>query len=159
VDRVVTAAVLDEEVKALSTLAALSGWEIELAAGSSCVRVRFIHAKTGEAYGLVGDCAGYKAVPGAWTFVDPKTGAGGFDAFPAPPRSTPGGEATIFIDHGGPRICLPANRLAYGTNGGPHNDWQIANWIKTSRHKTIAEFVDRVHTELQASAGRWSSNR
>lgn len=163
VDTSITREVMRVELPILQARSDRAGWVVRWDDPSLELTVSFIHRKTGLPFILKGQFSGYKGLPPEWEFVDPITGEdGSASAYPSPPTPTPGGGPPLFISAGkrGRVICLPCNRLAYGTHSGPHNDWSITNWMTPEpRYLTVCEMVDRIHTELQASAGPWAPRR
>jgi hypothetical protein len=132
--------------------AARHGWTLEFDLDALTVAGVVTHPAdgVGQLY-LLGDCSGYRAVPPAWTFVDPDSGATIQHAFPARGRG-----ATIF--HQKLIICAPFNRLAYKECGGPHADWSgPSNWLHVTRGvkaPTIADMLNVINAHLQYSPGR-----
>ena len=100
---------------------------------SLVVDVHLRHPVTGKAFWLIGDMAGYKAVPPAWTFADPSTRAPSRSSWPRG-VAFPDGKASIFMVHRDTMtICAPFNRLAYAEANGPHGDWGSATcWLQAS---------------------------
>jgi hypothetical protein len=102
---------------------------------------------------LVGEFAGYRAVPPAWRFIDLATGQSTPHAFPAPGPSPAG---SIF--HSMPVLCAPWNRLAYAETGGPHGDWgTAAGWLNvhnTTQASTVADMLATIDAHLRSSPGR-----
>ena len=96
----------------------------------------------------------YRALPPAWRFVDPRTGAEiGKPAYPQPTENS--------VLHGNGVVCAHWNRLAYGANGGPHSDWGNGNpaaWQTTRPNETVAlhlpDMLDRLVREVRSSRGR-----
>lgn len=147
----VTLAVLDEEFPILEERAKRAGWGCTLDRDRLILDVHMSN-HAGHGFHLRGDLDGYRATPPAWTFISATGEAGVIAAFPSSPTPTPGGGAQIFIDYGGrPIICLPCNRLCYGT---VHKEWQIAGWTALPpQHLTLSDMVNRIYVDLYASAG------
>lgn len=114
------------------------------------------HPATKQKLQLVGDMNGYKAVPPAWTFVDVETGELKRSAWPKGEVLPETGGASIFIDHHGPVICAPFNRLAYE---GPHKEWGAATgWLQLNlpqyvRATTIGDMLAVIDLHLLQSKG------
>lgn len=115
-----------------------------------------------ESYLLSGTFHDYRALPPAWRFLDPRTGADvGPPAYPAPLVPNPRG-SNLFIGGGptGAVICAHFNRLAYVAEQGPHGDWgPPANWLSLppsqyTRADTIGDMLARIDLEVRESAGR-----
>lgn len=161
VDTAITRAVLTVETPPLQALASRAGWKLTLNLDASppVILIEILQHRTGERYLIQGEFDGYKEVPPAWDFLDPDTGeAGTLAAYPSQPQPTPGGGAPLFIA-ANPRprvICMPCNRLAFGSYGGPHGDWTLANWMSVQpAYPMLSDMVSRINTEIQASGGRW----
>ena len=125
------------------------------------VRVTFTQPGTGELFFLRGTFDEYKAIAPAWTFTDQQweapAGAFNFPKVLAPPYGSP-----MFIVGGsGPVVCVPFNRLAYATHGGPHSiaDWGgPSNWLNaglTYIHAvTIGDMLTAIHRDFRHTSGR-----
>ena len=158
-DVLVTHAVLQEELPVLEAWSRRSPSR-RLSVDLSQLRldVFVTQHSSGLEFQLRGRVDGYKGLPPAWNFVVPGTDIeGAREAFPKSPAATPGGGSPIFIEaNGRPVICLPCNRLAFQTEGGPHGNWVLATWMEVEpRYLTLAEMVSRINTELQASNDTW----
>lgn len=108
-----------------------------------------------ELYLLEGKFEDYRAMPPTWRFLDPRTGSDiGRAAFPAP-GSFPLGSV---LHSTKAVICAPWNRLAYADRGGPHNNWDVANWQTTAPQYTsawtIPDMLARIRAEVIISPGR-----
>lgn len=115
-----------------------------------------------ERFVLHGSFEDYKAVPPAWWFVHPDTGADiGPPAFPLGPTPNSRG-SSLFIGSGptGAVICAHFNRLAYAEHAGPHGDWgPPTNWLtpppsQYTYAETIADMLARIHLETRESTAR-----
>ena len=121
----------------------LYGWEFE-----SVSEHRFrvtLAANNGDAYQIEVDYEGFPGLPPAFHWRDIQTGE--LDE----PASTPN-QYNYF--HGSGKICAPWNRLASG-EGGPHQEWQLANWQSNPYTKgttTLSAMILRIHTELKSSS-------
>jgi hypothetical protein len=151
-----TRTLLDGEAAAIEAWAARHGWSVEIDAVRLALAATVRHPADGSLLLIVADLHGYRAVPPAWRFVDPRTGQSGQSAFPAA-GSLPGGKGSIF--HSNAVLCAPWNRLAYQSEGGPHGDWaELANWLNVpgdvTRAGNIAEMLSAINVHLGHSPGR-----
>lgn len=147
-----TRAILEDEAQAAQAWAARHGWTLEVHLDALTVTAAVTHPVDGIGrFHLWGDCSGYRAVPPAWTFVEPDSQTTTKHAFPARSRG-----ATIF--HQNPVICAPFNRLAYKEYNGPHANWSgPSNWMNITGHvraTTIADMLNVINLHLQHSPGR-----
>jgi hypothetical protein len=155
-------AVLAEELPALEARAARAGWGYAFDRASLILSLTITGARTSDRYHLQGDLNGYKAVPPAWTFLEPDTGiAGTYRAFPAR-ASGLSDMASVFTEYrdgagvAHPVICLPCNRLCFKENKGLHSEWTVVNWLlMANQYATLVEMVNRIVLDLQASSGPW----
>jgi hypothetical protein len=150
----VTLAVLAQELPAAHRWAARHTWTLEADLNALRLTATTHHPGDHAELVLIGQCAGYRAVPPAWQFVDPRTGQPTPQAFPAPGPAA--GGSSIF--HTTPVLCAPWNRLAYAENGGPHGDWATAaGWLNvrnTTQATTIADMLATIDAHLRSSPGR-----
>jgi hypothetical protein len=108
-----------------------------------------------EHYLLSASVEGYRVVPPAWRFLDPRTGEDiGRAAFPKAGSFENGS-----VLHGNGVICAPWNRLAYAVHGGPHGDWtEPAKWQSVAPDRTTAHTIPamlaRIRAEVVISPGR-----
>jgi hypothetical protein len=116
------------------------------------------HVATGRLLRLVGDMAGYKAVPPAWTFVDLETGDPKPSAWPKGDPLPENAGASIFILHGAQSvICAPFNRLAYADANGVHSNWgNSSGWLQVQdpghvKATTIGEMLAVIDLHLLQS--------
>lgn len=153
----VTRAVLDVEGPAAEAWARRHGWHVAIDRGRLALMATVAHPVDESLLLLVADLNGYRAIPPAWRFVDPLTGQSTAAAFPSAGTGPAAGKGSIF--HSNAVICAPWNRLAYKSEGGPHDDWQeTTNWLNASgdvtRAATIAEMLSAVDIHLRTSPGR-----
>lgn len=150
-----TRAILEEEAERALSWASRHGWELQVDLEALVVTGSVEHPVEGVGtLHLTGDVSGYRAIPPAWTFIDPETGQVTKQAFPAP-GSGPAGSS---IFHPKPVICAPFNRLAYKQHGGPHQDWSApSNWMDVSGYVvayTVADMLAVIDVHLRYSPGR-----
>jgi hypothetical protein len=130
-------------------------WDQEGLVFTVCLKGRSERDGGQEPYLLVGTFEDYRVMPPAWSFLDPRTGADiGRAAFPAPGPFPLGSvlHATRAV------ICAPWNRLAYSDRGGPHSDWDAANWQTAAPQytsaRTIPDMLARIRAEVIISPAR-----
>lgn len=105
-----------------------------------------------EAYLLTGQLDDYDVLPPIWRFVDPRNREIiGPPAYPQPISGS--------VLHPNGLICAPWSRLAYSSEGGPHNDWGVPTGWKTaapgsSHAVTIPDMLQRLVREVRQSRGR-----
>lgn len=132
-----------EEFNPLMEIAAARGWRLERRSG-----VEFslgLPRGDGLWSWLLCRCDRYPAIPPAWHWCNPETGA--LDN----PADAP---ATGGFFHSNHLICAPWNRLAYKSENpkGPHAEWVIGNWRSNPRNgacRTLAAMALRIAVELQ----------
>ena len=125
------------------------------------MRVSLMQPGTGDRFFLRGTFEDYKAIAPAWTFSDPQGEANG-GALNFPKVTTALHGTPMFIAGGsGPVICVPFNRLAYATHGGPHSitDWGgPSNWLNagpTYIHAvTIGDMLAAIYRDFRHTSGR-----
>lgn len=141
----VSTLLVEVELHDLLENAALLGWSVTVTD-----QLHFdvgMPGKDGATYHLRVDCTEYAALPPAWHWFNPTTGA--LDQ----PKDTPRGGNFL---HGNGVVCAPWNRLAYKSvdTRGPHDDWSIGDWQSNSYTKgckTLAAMALRIAHELQTS--------
>lgn len=151
-----TRALLGGEAGAIEAWAARHGWSVEIDHVRLALVATVRHPADASLLLIAADLQGYRAIPPAWRFLDPRTGQAGPTAFPAA-GPLPGGKGSIF--HPNAVLCAPWNRLAYQTEGGPHGDWgEFTNWLNVAgdvtRAGTIAEMLSAISVHLGHSPGR-----
>jgi hypothetical protein len=148
----ISRALLADELPAAEALAKRMGWEITFNKDLLRVDVQVKHPKTGHLLLLDADLAGYRAVPPAWQFLEPKTREAVKNAWPA--AAPVQGKSSIF--HGA-LICAPFNRLAFKDLQGPHNDWGGPTaWLDvkgTVFAANLAEMLQVIRLHLSVSPG------
>jgi hypothetical protein len=146
----VTLAVLDEEYPILELRARRAGWECAIDRDSLVVDLALSNS-AGHRFHLRGHLDDYKVSPPAWTFVSKSGEEGASSAFPKQPNPPPGASHIFIMCDGKPLICLPCNRLCYGT---AHKDWKLAGWTTLKpQYLTLCEMVNRIYVDLNASDG------
>ena len=99
-----------------------------------------------EKYFLQGCFDRYKELPPVWDWRDESWTESSHPNLSPKPVSTICG-ASMFLRHGSEGIvraiiCAPFNRLAFGTEGGPHNDWgNPAQWTTPRRPWVYAVII------------------
>lgn len=123
------------------------------------LRLPLVQPETGEAFVLRGAMDGYRAIPPAWDFEEPRTSVvGTMAAFPRP-----AGGPVSSIYHGKPCICAHFNRLAYADAGGPHaGDWGSAtSWLQRgtgyTRATTIGDMLAVILEHFAHTRGRMAA--
>jgi len=108
-----------------------------------------------EPYLIRGEFEDFDVLPAVWRFVDPRSGdIVGLAGYPSPDGSS--------VLHTNGLICAPWSRLAYKTEGGPHEDWGTLTDWKTPRPPythalTIPDMLDRLYRETRRSKSRMAS--
>lgn len=151
--------------------AARRGYEFVFDESTLCLRLplvgRSANGSAGERYLLKGNFDDYRAVPPAWQFVHPDTGADiGPSAYPAPPQPNPRGSG-LFLASGptGAILCAHFNRLAYTEEQGPHGDWgPPTNWLNPppsayTRAESVGDMLARIELEVRESTARMAPLR
>lgn len=117
----ITRQIMTEELAAMAPLIATYGWEVTTDLGKLLVTVKMKTSalKRDDIYIVEAKCDDYKALPPYFEFIHPETlERGSQRCYPA--------DGSFF--HTTPCICVEWNRKAYAVHGGPHSDWQMANW-------------------------------
>jgi hypothetical protein len=129
---------LHQELPAAQAWAARRGFLLEWDSDLLEVRVTLSQAETNEAFFLRGRFDGYRALPPSWSFTDATWATTGVMSHFPRQRTNRFGSA-MFISGGmattgaAAVICAPFNRLAYGTERGPHTDWSLADWTRAGQ--------------------------
>lgn len=149
----VTRAVLAAEEPAINVWAARHGWDVDIDHARLGLTARTVHPVAGVPITFHADLAGYPVTPPRWTCRTPEDVLVPA-AFPLP-GSRPGINGSIF--HPNQLICAPWSRLAYGTDGGPHTDWELTGWKTvtgdpTQAH-TLPDMLSSLAMHLSASPG------
>ena len=140
---------VEREIEAVRQNAEVHGWPFELV-GPRCFRVT-LTAHNGDTYQVEVECDGFPVQPAAFHWRNQETGH--LDALADAPEPYNTGD-NFFFPTG--RICAPWNRLA-STEGGPHREWDQANWMQQAETKgtvTLAAMVTRLHYELRGQRYR-----
>lgn len=144
---------LEYEADGASAWADRESWQLAVDLDLLQVTTDFEHPKGGPLR-LVGEFTDYKAIPPAWRFVDPATSIETPASYPSPGPMRIGGS----IFHSKPVICAPFNRLAFSSQGGPHNDWHGESaWLRIVgyvRANTLGEMLAVISYHLATSPGR-----
>jgi hypothetical protein len=128
VDAGVTRQILQEELGAMEPIASSYGWDVTTNLEALTVTVTMRSVIDKEIYIVEACCDGYRAIPPYFEFIYPNSvERGTHRCYPA--------DDSYF--HSTPCICVQWNRKAYKTEGGPHQDWQISDWM-AARPGTIA---------------------
>lgn len=158
IPREATAALLEEEeLPGAKEWARHHGVQLEWDPAMLEVRAIFRHHATEELYYLLGRFDGYRVMPPWWNFCDPSWGSPGEKKNYPAPGSSPEGKSSIF--HRNPVICAPFNRLAFKSEGGPHQNWgNLENWLKIKqegvRASTLGDMLAVIDRDLCVSPGR-----
>jgi hypothetical protein len=153
----VVRAYLAPEIRAATIVAALRGLKFEHYADSLSATMRMTgppaqHGQPEEDYLVWVQFDGYRAIPPAWRFVDPRNGKhAGLAGYPKGSGNT--------VLHSDGLICAHWSRLAYKQEGGIHEDWGApSNWRNVRTGQTIAltlpDMIDRLIRDVCKSAGR-----
>jgi len=123
VDPDISRRIVKEELQAMAPLVASYGWEVVTDFPNITVSVKMRSVIDSEIYTLEAICDDYKELPPFFEFIHPGTKERGTKrCYPV--------DGSFFIQHNGnPCLCVQWNRKAYGTHGGPHNEWQMSNWM------------------------------
>lgn len=132
--------VFEEQFHHLRENAGSRDWSLERAF------ILGLKARDGSQYWQLVDCSDYPAVPPAWHWYNPSSGA--LDQ----PADTPKGNGFL---HSSGRVCAPWNRLAYKSIDplGPHDDWDLANWMtnpNTGKCTTLSAMALRIQVEMSS---------
>ena len=97
------------------------------------LRFVMIQKESEEEYFLQAHFDRYKELPPVWEWCDESWNESNRPNLSPKPVATVCGPSMFlkYSNQGGTRgiICAPFNRLAFGTEGGPHNDWgNPAQW-------------------------------
>ena len=132
---------VEPQILAVEQNAQLHGWQFERLAPRRFLVT--LSAGNGDLYLIEVECEGFPLQPAAFHWRNRQTGC--LDDLADAPK--PYG-----YFHGTGRICAPWNRLA-SAPGGPHTDWEQANWKEQPETKatvTLAAMVLRVYRELRS---------
>ena len=132
---------VEREIEAVRQNAEVHGWPFEVV-DPRRFRVT-LTAHNGDIYQIEVECEGFPVQPAAFHWRNQDTGK--LDD----PADSP---ARYGFFHGTGRICAPWNRLA-STEGGPHREWDQANWMQQAETKgtvKLAAMVTRLHHELRS---------
>ncbi len=121
VDPAITRQILEEEVESLSSLASSYKWQVSFDPAALIVSVKMKSLIDEEVYIVEARCDGYKLLPPYFEFIHPSLEERGTK------RCYPKGSGYF---HKAPCICVQWNRKAYKSEGGPHGDWSINDWMK-----------------------------
>lgn len=127
VDPEITRQILAEEVEGMASLSAACGWVVAPDYGALTVTVKMRSIIDREVFIIEARCENYKEIPPYFEFIHPDTGERGT------PSCYPSGGSFF---HSTPCICVQWNRKAYQSEGGPHNNWDLANWMQ-ARPSTV----------------------
>lgn len=149
---------VEEELASASEFVRRHGLDLDWSPDELRLRVGpFRQPGTAETFALVGEFAGYRAVPPAWDFEDPDTHQlGTLAAYPKPAGGGPVGS----IFHSKPTICAPFNRLAYADGSGPHaGDWgSSTGWLTAGagyvKATTVGDMIAVIDLHMTWTSGR-----
>ena len=137
----VEALAVEQEIAVVEENAQPHGWGFERV-GQRRFRVS-LSAGNGDAFQIEVECDGFPVQPAAFHWRNCETGQ--LDDVADSPEPY-----NFFFPTG--EICAPWNRLA-SRNGGPHPEWERANWMQHPSTKgtvTLAAMVLRIHHELRS---------
>jgi hypothetical protein len=158
IPRAATLAVVEHEYAGARAWAERHKVSLSWATDSLEIRATLAQPETNETFYLRGVVDGYRALAPAWSFTDATwTSAPTPSLFPRPGAGPFG--APIFIMSHGPVICVPFNRLAYGSHAGPHNDWgPPENWVTAGQQYVTAHYLGDmlgvIYRDFRYSRGR-----
>jgi hypothetical protein len=140
VDPEISRRIIEEELRSMAPLVDSYGWEMTSDLSNNTVTVKMKSIVDSEVYILEAKCDDYKELPPFFEFIYPDTGERGTKlCYPA--------DGSFF--HANPCICVEWSRKAYAVHGGPHNDWQMANWIKARPGMTtLGDFFHLVQRQI-----------
>ena len=113
----------------------------------------------GEKFYLQGNFDDYKELPPIWDWRDQNWSNSGQPTLSPDLQDSPFG-GSMFIRHSDQGIiCAPFNRLAYGTNDGPHSEWgSPAQWMTTGQEYvyavTIGDMLQSILRDFRLTKGR-----
>jgi hypothetical protein len=120
VDAEVSRKILKEEVEAMDSIASAYGWVVTPDLEALKVTVQMKSAIDKEVYIVEARCDDYRALPAYFEFIHPEDGERGTaHCYPA--------DGSYF--HTTPCVCVQWNRKAYKKEGGPHEDWNVLDWM------------------------------
>lgn len=122
------------------------------------LRVVLIQPSSAKRFFLQGRFDRYKELPPVWDWRDESWTESGHPALGPKPESTVCG-SSMFLSHNNDGvvqaiICAPFNRLAFKTEGGPHNDWgNPSQWMTPHPPcvyaTTIGDMVQAIYRDFQ----------
>jgi len=150
VPKATTVATVEEELPGVRCYAERHGWSVSWDPETLRLTFEGKHPNDNRPIRAIAALDGYRALPPAWSFEAPDTGA---TCLPKP--APVGGQSSIF--HNGCGICAPFNRRAYKQHGGPHGDWGGPEcWLNVRGHvqaTTLAAMFAVIVGHLKASPG------
>lgn len=138
VDRNISIAVVETELRACISSAAKYGWLISEIDKENLKFSVSMKARDGDLYHIEVTFDDYKEIPLLLEFIDPVTNERGT------PRVYPKSNGDSFF-HTFPCICNPCSRKSYKqfNPGAPHGDWKWADW-QTNPKVTTLITIDRI---------------
>ena len=135
VDPDITRQIIHEELQGMIPLIASYRWEVNFDLDNPIVTVEMVSSVKQERYIIEAKCDDYKALPPYFEFLHPTNNGerGTKRCYPS--------DGSFF--HGTPCICVEWNRKAYASHGGPHNEWQMTNWV--NRRPGMSTLGDMFH--------------
>lgn len=146
----VTRAMVDTEMSTLLAWAALRGWTCEWDSAALVLKVSMVSPIDREKFVFELILDDFPAKPPMIEAVHPISGERGT------PRCYPRGGRGYF--HNSPCICAPWSRKAYGSQGGPHSDWEMRLWAQArpnhSKLVDILVLLDELLSDKSSYGGR-----
>lgn len=122
------------------------------------IRVVLVQEEEAEQFYLQGRFDDYKALPPIWDWRDENWSKSNEPNLSPRPHDNPLG--SMFIQHKNSSIiCSHFNRLAFGTNDGPHSDWgHPAQWMTAGagyiHAVTIGDMLQSILRDFRFTKGR-----
>lgn len=153
----VTTAALDGEIEAAHEWAKRERIQLDCDIPLRLLRAVFVRDDPADCFYLRGRFDSYKALPPIWEWCDENWSDAGSRAHSPEPAGTSYG-SSIFLNHRTSAIiCAPFNRLAYSDHGGPHGDWNLADWMKVRGvvyAVTVADMLQTIARDFHYTTGR-----
>jgi hypothetical protein len=144
VDQEISRRTIEEELQTMSPLISAYGWELTSDLANLTITITMKSTIDSEVYILEARCDDYKALPPYFEFIHPETKERGTKrCYPA--------DGSFFYNTPDkpPCICVQWNRKAYTTEGGPHNDWAMSNWLSyRPGMTTLGDFFHLVQRQM-----------
>jgi hypothetical protein len=134
--------IVESELEGARAWAARHALDIEWKPELLELRATLVQRSTGDPFYLRGQFTDFREMPPFWDFTDSAWCAGGVLAN-FPKTQSPAFGSPVFLQHNNQGvICVPFNRLAYRSNGGPHGDWGDSTaWLTAGLQYAHADHV------------------